>query len=74
MRGMPKKAFLFFDEKDDRYMINGNYWETEDYKKFTDKFKPKLTTDDCFTPPAVYEVVKDWAAERKRAVDDCKVR
>ena len=23
----------------------------EDYKGFTDKFKPKLTTDDCYTPP-----------------------
>lgn len=23
-----------------------------------DKFKPKLTTDDCYTPPEVYEVVK----------------
>lgn len=42
----------------------GHYWETEEYKAFTDKFKPKLTTDDCFTPPAVYEAVKDWAVER----------
>ena len=45
-------------------MNESHYWETKDYKKFTDKFKPKLTTDDCFTPPAVYEVVKDWAIER----------
>lgn len=42
----------------------GHYWETEEYKEFTDKFKPKLTTDDCFTPPAVYEAVKDWTVER----------
>lgn len=45
-------------------MNESHYWETEDYKKFIDKFKPKLTTDDCFTPPAVYEVVKGWAIER----------
>lgn len=38
----------------------------EDYKGFVDKFKPKpkLTTDDCYTPPAVYEAVLRWATER----------
>lgn len=30
------------------------------YNEFVDKFKPKHTTDDCFTPPEVYEAVKDW--------------
>lgn len=34
----------------------------ESYEEFVDKFKPKLTTDDCYTPPAVYEAVADWAA------------
>lgn len=29
-----------------------------EYEAFVDKFKPKLTTDDCYTPPEVYEVVK----------------
>ena len=32
----------------------------EDYEGFVEKFKPKLTTDDCYTPPAVYEAVKNW--------------
>ncbi len=36
----------------------------EDYKGFTDKFKPKLTTDDCYTPPAVYDAVLRWVTER----------
>lgn len=31
-----------------------------EYEAFVDKFKPKLTTDDCYTPPEVYEVVKNW--------------
>ena len=31
------------------------------YEEFIDKFKPKKTTDDCYTPGAIYEVVKDWA-------------
>lgn len=34
----------------------------EDYESFVEKFKPKKTTDDCYTPPIVYEAVADWAA------------
>lgn len=33
----------------------------ETYEEFTEKFKPKKTTDDCYTPPLVYEAVKNWA-------------
>ena len=29
----------------------------EEYNEFVEKFKQKLTTDDCYTPPAVYEAV-----------------
>lgn len=35
--------------------------KNETYQEFVDKFKPKLTTDDCATPPLVYDVVKQWA-------------
>lgn len=35
----------------------------KDYQLFVDKFKPKKTTDDCYTPPLVYEAVKDWAVK-----------
>lgn len=35
----------------------------ETYEQFTDKFKPKLTTDDCYTPSRVYDVVRDWAVK-----------
>lgn len=34
---------------------------SEDYEKFVDKFKPELTTDDCYTPQNIYEVIRDWA-------------
>ena len=37
--------------------------ETEDYKKFVDKFKPKKTTDDCYTPLKVYEAIKNWVVK-----------
>ena len=32
----------------------------EDYDGFVEKFKPKKTTDDCYTPHAVYQVVLDY--------------
>lgn len=34
----------------------------ENYEGFVEKFKPKKTTDDCYTPPKVYEAVADWVA------------
>ena len=35
----------------------------EDYTEFVDKFIPKLTTDDCYTPLEVYKAVKEWAVK-----------
>ena len=35
----------------------------EDYEGFVEKFKPKKTTDDCYTPTEVYEVIRDWACK-----------
>lgn len=37
--------------------------KNEDYDGFVEKFKPKKTTDDCYTPPAVYEAVLSWVRE-----------
>jgi hypothetical protein len=34
-----------------------------DYDGFVEKFKPKKTTDDCYTPPNIYEAVKAWAVK-----------
>lgn len=36
----------------------------DDYGEFTDKFKPKQTTDDCYTPVEVYEAVLGWLREK----------
>ena len=33
----------------------------QDYEAFVEKFKRKHTTDDCYTPPLVYEAVLNWA-------------
>ena len=35
--------------------------DNPEYEAFVEKFKPKKTTDDCYTPPLVYEAVKKWA-------------
>ena len=34
--------------------------KNETYDEFVNKFKPKLTTDDCYTPPKIYSVVLEW--------------
>ena len=36
--------------------------KSETYEEFVEKFKPKKTTDDCCTPPTIYEIVKQWPA------------
>lgn len=47
-------------------------WET--YDEFVDKFKPKLTTDDCYTPPPVYKAVAGWVSECYGISEDRFVR
>ncbi len=34
-----------------------------EYEAWLSKFETKKTTDDCYTPAAVYEAVKGWAVE-----------
>lgn len=34
-----------------------------EYHAFVDKFKPKKTTDDCYTPEVVYRAVAAWVAK-----------
>lgn len=48
--------------------------ETAEYTAFVEKFKykHKKTTDDCYTPPAIYEAVKEWACE-EYGIDPAKI-
>ena len=48
--------------------------KSKTYDEFVEKFKPKLTTDDCYTPPIVYEAVADWAANEYGLDKSCFVR
>ena len=34
------------------------------YEELVESAKPKLTTDDCYTPENIYSVVRDYVAER----------
>lgn len=41
-----------------------NTEENKEYQNFVEKFKPKKTTDDCYTPPNVYDVVLNYVKEK----------
>ena len=38
--------------------------DDEEYQQFVEKFIPKKTTDDCYTPALVYDAVADWVANK----------
>ncbi len=49
-------------------MSSENFLEAEvlsadEYAEWLQKFKAKKTTDDCYTPPAVYKAVLSWAMD-----------
>ena len=42
------------------------------FENFCEKFKPKKTTDDCYTPPTIYEIIKNWAC-KEYGIDPDKI-
>ena len=54
------KEFFERKNKDGDTRQEGN----EEYNEFLDKFETKKTTDDCYTPDNIYEVVADYVAEK----------
>lgn len=56
---------LFADEqRRDTVMARKSRREIhEDYDGFVEKFKPRKTTDDCYTPQPVYDAVLGWLRE-----------
>ena len=36
----------------------------ETYEEFVEKFKTKKTTDDCYTPEGIYDVIRDYVVEK----------
>lgn len=56
-----KRRKAEFQERLKRGEINE---DDEEYQAFLEKFEPKRTTDDCFTPANIYEVVENWVATK----------
>lgn len=53
------------------FKMDGHFWDgypenSDEYNEFVEKFKPKKTTDDCYTPEKVYNAVKNWAINEYR--------
>ena len=46
--------------------------KSKTYEEFVEKFKPKKTTDDCYTPELVYNVIRDWVC-REYSVDPAQI-
>ena len=64
---MERFGFDFEDGREFFERDNGGEGKQEgndEYNEFVDKFKNKHTTDDCYTPEGVYEVVCDWVEKR----------
>ena len=67
-------GFKFVDDEVDFSDLEQRMAEkTEEQLEFEDKFKVKHTTDDCFTPPAVYEAVKSWVFNHYKIPQDREV-
>ncbi len=47
------------DERQQTSLFDDN----AEYTAFVEKFKPKKTTDDCYTPAPVYEAVAEWVTQ-----------
>lgn len=43
------------------------------YDRFVEKFKPKKTTDDCYTPENIYSAVREWAMREYDLPEDIRV-
>ena len=47
--------------------------KNQDYNEFVDKFKPKKTTDDCYTPVAIYDALIRYIDENVVSLKDYQV-
>ncbi len=67
-------GWLFSEEEIGNYpTLIGREQKFSDYTAFTEKFKGKKTTDDCYTPEHVYEAVKKWVSENVMDLDGVEI-
>ena len=62
------------EQKTFKQMTEEEKAANKDYAEFLEKFEEKHTSDDCFTPANVYEVVADYVAEKFEVSRDNFVR
>ena len=55
-----KKSSDWFESRE-RYEKNDG--TDEEYNQFLEKFEPKKTTDDCYTPDNIYDAVSQWVSQ-----------
>ena len=53
--------------------VYGEGGDTDKYTDFVKTFKPKRTTDDCYTPEPVYNAVRDWVLKEVPAMRDMRI-
>lgn len=51
----------FFEDRENR--DSSKQEENEEYNEFVEKFEPKRTTDDCYTPDNIYNAVAYWVSK-----------
>lgn len=47
--------------------------DTPEHEAFLAKFKPKRTTDDCYTPPEIYDVILKWVKAKCPQIEGLRV-
>lgn len=60
------ESYLYHDMTDEWFERKNRESKTQEgndeYNEFTEKFEPKKTTDDCYTPELVYDAVAEWVS------------
>ena len=69
-----KKSFEEWFNSADRYDSATIDGQPQAYSDFVRKFEPKKTTDDCYTPPLVYDAVAEWVCKEYGVSRDRFVR
>lgn len=66
---MQAKQYALFDDMTSAISAKK---KARTYEEFVDKFQTKKTTDDCYTPEPVYNVVLDWV-RRNCDIEGCRI-
>ena len=61
--GFDPEGLVIGEDEDAPFWGDVETESTEEYEAFVEKFKPKLTTDDVYTPDNIYQAVQDFAVE-----------